>query len=98
MKGTPMKKIISFILSFFLLTAAGCGEEKTADTQDMRVLNLFSWADNFPPKYWRTLKRNTTAKSTMTYSEVTKNFLQKSTPAAHGTTSSSRRTTWYLPF
>ena len=46
MKGTSMKKIISFILSFFLLTAAGCGEEKTADTQDMRVLNLFTW---YPP-------------------------------------------------
>ena len=50
MKGTSMKKIISFILSFFLLTAAGCGEEKTADTQDMQVLNLFSWADNFSPE------------------------------------------------
>ena len=50
MKGTSMKKIISFILSFFLLTAAGCGEEKTADTQGMRVLNLFSWADNFSPE------------------------------------------------
>ena len=44
MKGTSMKKIISFILSFFLLTAAGCGEEKTADTQDMQVLNLFSFS------------------------------------------------------
>ena len=84
MKGTSMKKIISFILSFFLLTAAGCGEEKTADTQDMRVLNLFSWADNFSPEVLADFEK--------------KNFLQKSTPAAHGTTSSSRRTTWYPPF
>lgn len=49
-----MKKLLVLLLGLLLLTLAGCGgsspSEKKPTGNQKRVLNLFSWADNFSPE------------------------------------------------
>ena len=48
-----MKKfrtLFTLILALFLLAAAGCGGGKETKKEEGRVLNIFSWADNFNPE------------------------------------------------
>ena len=45
-----MKKLIALTLAFCLFAVSGCGDEKNEDQPDRKVLNLFSWADNFSPE------------------------------------------------
>lgn len=45
-----MKKLIALTLALCLFAVSGCGDEKAEEQTDRKVLNLFSWADNFSPE------------------------------------------------
>lgn len=45
-----MKKLIALTLALCLFAVSGCGDEKAEEQPGRKVLNLFSWADNFSPE------------------------------------------------
>ena len=45
-----MKKLIALTLALCLFAVSGCGDEKNEEQPGRKVLNLFSWADNFSPE------------------------------------------------
>lgn len=45
-----MKKILSLLLAGACLVTAGCGSSGDAPKNEEKVLNLYSWADNFSPE------------------------------------------------
>lgn len=80
-----MKKfrtLFTLILALFLLAAAGCGGGKETKKEEGRVLNIFSWADNFNPEVIKEFEKNMTARSTMTSLPIMKNSLPNCRPAA----------------
>lgn len=94
-----MKKfrtLFTLILAFCLFAAAGCGGKETKK-EEGRVLNIFSWADNFNPEVIKEFEKNMTARSTMTFLPIMKNSLPNCRPAAPNMMSSSPRTTWSRP-
>ena len=45
-----MKKLIALTLALCLFAISGCGDEENEEQPGRKVLNLFSWADNFSPE------------------------------------------------
>lgn len=84
-----MKKLLVLLLGLLLLTLAGCGgsspSEKKPTGNQKRVLNLFSWADNFSPEVLADFEKSISARSIMMSSPIMKNCWPKCRPVMRST-------------